>query len=71
MGKTRYFFKKIGDIKEIFHGRMGTIKGKNGKDLFGKDRSRRDWEQVAKYTEELYQKKVLMTWITMTVWSLT
>ena len=71
MGKTRDFFKKIGDIKEIFHGRMGTIKDKNGKDLFGKDRSRRDWEQVAKYTEELYQKKVLMTWITMMVWSLT
>ena len=71
MGKTRDFFKKIGDIKEIFHGRMGTIKDKNGKDLFGKDRSRRDWKQVAKYTEELYKKKVLMTWITMMVWSLT
>ena len=71
MGKTRDFFKKIGDIKEIFHGRMGIIKDKNGKDLFGKDRSRRDWEQVAKYTEELYKKKVLMTWITMMVCSLT
>ena len=42
MGKTRDFFKKIGDIKEIFHGRMGIIRDKNGKDLFGKDRSRRD-----------------------------
>ena len=42
MGKTSDLFKKIGDIKEIFHGRMGTIKDKNGKDLFGKDRSRRD-----------------------------
>ena len=42
MGKTRDFFKKIGDTKEIFHGRMGTKKDKNGKDLFGKDRSSRD-----------------------------
>ena len=24
MGKTRYLFKKIGDIKGIFHVRMGT-----------------------------------------------
>ena len=33
MGKTRDFFKKIGDIKGIFHARMGTIKDRNGKDL--------------------------------------
>ena len=26
MGKTRDFFKKIGNIKEIFHARMGRIK---------------------------------------------
>ena len=26
MGKTRDFFKKIGDIKQMFHARMGTIK---------------------------------------------
>ena len=33
MGKTRDLFKKTGDIKEIFHGRMGTKKYRNGKDL--------------------------------------
>ena len=33
MGKTRNLYKKIGDIKEIFHVRMGTIKDRNGKDL--------------------------------------
>ena len=33
MGKTRDLFKKIGDIKGIFHVRMGTIKNRNGKDL--------------------------------------
>ena len=33
MGKTRDLFKKIGDIRGIFHARMGTTKGRNGKDL--------------------------------------
>ena len=33
MGKTRYIFKKIGDIKGIFHARMGTVKNRNGMDL--------------------------------------
>ena len=33
MGKTRDIFKKIGDIKGTFHGRMGTIKDRNGMDL--------------------------------------
>ena len=33
MGKTRDFFKKIGEIKETFHARIGPIKDKNGKDL--------------------------------------
>ena len=31
MGKTRYLFKKIGDIEAIFHERMGVIKVRNGK----------------------------------------
>ena len=33
MGKTRCLFKKIGDIKGIFHVRMGIKKDRNGKDL--------------------------------------
>ena len=33
MGKIRDLFKKTGDIKVVFHARMGTIKDKNGKDL--------------------------------------
>ena len=33
MGKTTGLFKKIGDIKGTFHGRMGTIKDRNGMDL--------------------------------------
>ena len=33
MGQMRDFFKKIGDTKEIFNAKMGTIKDRNGKDL--------------------------------------
>ena len=33
MRKTRDLFKKIGDIKGIFHARMGTIKDRNREDL--------------------------------------
>ena len=32
-GKTRELFKKIGDTKETFHAKMGTIKDRNGTDL--------------------------------------
>ena len=31
MEKTRNLFKKIGDIKEILHVRMGTIKDRRDK----------------------------------------
>ena len=33
MGKTRDHFKKIRDIKGIFHAKMGTIKDRNCMDL--------------------------------------
>ena len=33
MGKTRDHFEKIGDTKGKFHGKMGTTKDRNGKDL--------------------------------------
>ena len=33
MGKTRELLKKIGDTKETFHAKMGTIKDRNGMDL--------------------------------------
>ena len=65
MGKTRNLFKKIGDIKEIFHARMGTIKDRNHKELT-------DVEEIKKRLQEYTElsKKVLMTCITMMVWSL-
>ena len=63
MGKTRDLFKKIGDIKSIFHARMGTIKGRNGKDLKEAEEIKKRWQE---YTKN-YTKKVLMTWITAMV----
>ena len=66
MGKTRDLLKKIGDIKGTLHAQMGTIKDRNGKDLMEAEEIKKKWQE---YTEELY-KKVLMTRITMMVWSL-
>ena len=33
MGKTRDLFKKIRDAKGTFHGKMGSIKDRNGMEL--------------------------------------
>ena len=41
--KTRDFFKKIGDIKGTFLGRMGTIKDRNGKDLTEAEEIKERW----------------------------
>ena len=67
MEKTRDLFKKIRDIKETFHARIGMIKERNGKDLTDAEEIKKRWKEC---TEELY-KKVLMTQITTMVWSLT
>ena len=52
MGKTRDLFKKIGDTKETFHAKMGTIKDRNGMDLTEAEDNKKQQE----YTEELYKK---------------
>ena len=67
LGKTRYLFKKIRDTKGTFHAKMGTIKDSNDKDLTEAEEIKKRSQE---YTEELY-KKVLITQITMMVWSLT
>ena len=48
MGKTRDLFKKIRNIKEVFHARMGTIKGRNSKDLTEAEEIKKRWQE---YTE--------------------
>ena len=53
MGKTRDLFKKIRDTKGTFHGKMGTIKNRNGMDLIEAEDIKK---RMQKYTEELYKK---------------
>ena len=53
MGKTRDLFKKIRDIKGIFHANMGSIKDRNSMDLTEAEDIKKRWQE---YTEELYKK---------------
>ena len=52
MGKTRDIFQKIGDIKRLFHAKMGTRQHRNSKDLTEAEEIKKRWQ---KYTE-LYRK---------------
>ena len=52
MRKTRDLVKKIGNTKETFHAKMGTIKDRNGKDLTEAEKIKKRWQE---YTE-LYLK---------------
>ena len=52
MGKTRYLYKKIGDMKRTFHAKMGMIKDKTDKDLTEAEEIQIKWQE---YTEELYK----------------
>ena len=62
MGKTRNLFKKIGDSKETFHAKMGTIKDRNGMDVTEEKILRRGGRNTQNYT-----KKIFTTQITTTV----
>ena len=66
MGKTRDPLKKTRDTKGIFHAKMSTIKDKDGMDLTEAGDIRRG----GKNTQKNCTKKVLITQITMMVWSL-
>ena len=52
MVRTRDLFKKIRDTKKKFHGKMGTIKDRNGMDLTEAEYIKKRWQE---YTE-LYNK---------------
>ena len=67
MGKTTDVFKKIRDTKGIFHGKIGTIKDRNGMDLTKAENTRRG----GKNKQKNYTKKILMTRITTMICSLT
>ena len=66
MRKTGALFMEFGDTKGTFHAKLGTIKDGNGMDLTEAEDIMKRWQE---YTEEFY-KKILMTRITMMVWSL-
>ena len=44
MGKTRDLFQKIGDTKEIFHAKMGTIEDRNGTNLTEAEDIKKRWQ---------------------------
>ena len=53
--KSRDLFKKIRDIKGIFHAKMGSIEDRNGMDLTEAEDIKKMWQE---YTEELYKKGI-------------
>ena len=61
MGKTRDLFKKMRATKGTFHAKMGTKKGRNGKDLTEAEEIKKRWQE---YTE-LYKKSFMTQIITM------
>ena len=62
MGKTRDLFKKIRDTKGKFPAKMGTIKDRNYMDITEAEDIKKRWQE---YTEELYQKDLMIQLITM------
>ena len=58
LGKTGDLFKKIRDMKRIFHAKMGTIKDRNGMDL------QKILRGGGKNTQKNCTKKILKTLIT-------
>ena len=67
MGKIRDLFKKIRDTKGTFHAKTGTVKVRNSMDLTEAE----DIKRSGKNTQKNYTEKILMTQVTMLVWSLT
>ena len=59
MRKTRDLFKKIRATMGTFHGKMGTVKNRNGMDLI-------EAEDI-KNAQKNYTKKIFMTQITTMV----
>ena len=52
---TGDLFKKIRDTKGTFHGKMGTIKDRNGMDLTEAEDIKKRWQEN---TKELYKKDI-------------
>ena len=60
MGKTRYLFKKIRDIKGTFHAKMGSIKDRNGVDLTEAEDIKKRWKEYTKNcTKKIFITKII------------
>ena len=44
-GKTRDFFRKVGNTKGTFHPKMDTIKDRNGRDLVDAKEIKKRWKE--------------------------
>ena len=71
MGKTRDLFRKIRDMKGIFHAKMGLIKDRNCMDLKEAEDIKKKKKKGGKNTQENCTKKIFMTQIITMVRSLT
>ena len=55
MGKTRHLFKKIRDMKGIFHAKTRTIKDRNGMDLTQAEDIKKRWQE---HTRRMIQREL-------------
>ena len=54
LGKTKDLFKKIGDTKETFHARMGTVRDRKSMNLTEAEEIKKTWQEN---TEELKKER--------------
>ena len=50
MGKTRDVLKKIGDTKEAFYAKTGTVKDRNGMDLTEAEDIKKRWQEYTEFS---------------------
>ena len=61
MGKTSDLFKKIRDTKGSIHGKMGSIKDRNGMDLTEDTKKQKILRRGGKKTQKNCIKKIFTT----------
>ena len=59
MEKTRDLFKKMRDTKGILHGKVGTIKDRNGMDLTEAEDIRRGGKNTQNYTKKIFMTQII------------
>ena len=59
MGKTRDIFKKIRDTKGTFHGKMGSIKDRNGIDLTEAEDIKKRWQNTQNCTKKIFTTQII------------